>query len=887
MPKPSHRNRRKNMATKKSNKAPRANEKLETEGLATDELAEQSFPQVLSECFSRYAKMVLTDRAIPDVRDGLKPVQRRIVYDMWIKKNTYEKTTIKCAKTVGDVLGKFHPHGDSSVYDAMVRLSQDWKMRVPLLIFQGNNGDIDNDDPAAYRYTESKLSQAAGLLCKDIDEETVDMTLTFDDTDIEPVVLPAAYPNLLINGSSGIAIGNSTNIPTHNPSEVIDAVIYRLSNPSCPVDDLMKIVKGPDFPTGGIIDDHEALDKLYRTGQASFAVHCRAEVDEKKNQIIVTEIPYGVVKADMVRDLDNRRIRDGLDNITEIRDESTKDIRIVFDIKKDADPYTILKYLQSKGALKATYSANMLALDKGHPRTLSLLAIIDSYISHRQDVITKRSSYEYGRARLRLEIIEGLLKAKSIIDEIIKLIRNSDSRAQAKEGMMKTWGFTANQADAIGNMRLYSLTRIDITALEQERGELSRKIDELNAILSDRNKLNKVIIDEMKDALEAIGSERRTTIAEAKVVGDTNINQKSLIAKEDVMVVLTSDGYFKKTNMRSYQSSIGNDPVTDLPTIKAGDRIVMMRQGTTHDDLLGFTSKGNYILIPVWQIPDGRWREEGKHLNNLVAMDGNEKIVSSYLVSQAKEGLYVSLLSKLSKIKRVKLTDLALGKLTNRPLRIMGLTKEDALVGAAITSGDSDLLVIAQDGNANRFNENDVPVVSTQAAGVKAMNQPTKPVDMAALISLNKGDDGRILFVFEQRKVTIITTYGISMTPRLGAKIQAVRIPKSSYTKIVGVKMLKQDKVKIDSVLLSVTDGSFKLDVSSLSNSDLGVLVRNENVPVKDKKTLIFGIHENGGIVDKDSLVLVPKKVYTTPVKAKDDGSPKQPTFFDIIDGEL
>lgn len=875
------------MATKPNKKAPSASKNIVTEGLAKDVLSEQAFPIVLSECFARYAKMVLTDRAIPDVRDGLKPVQRRIIFDMWTKKYTYDKPTIKCAKTVGDVLGSYHPHGDSSVYDAMVRLSQDWKMRVPLLIFQGNNGDIDNDDPAAYRYTESKLSQAAGLLCQNLEEDTVDMMLNYDDSKTEPVVLPAAYPNLLINGSSGIAIGNSTNIPTHNPSEVISAVIHRLKNPSCPVDDLMNIVKGPDFPTGGIIDDHEALDKLYRTGQASFYIHSKAEIDEKKNQIIITEIPYGVIKADMVRDLDSRRIRDNLDNITEIRDESAGDIRIVFDIKKGADPYTILKYLQSKGALRSTYSANMLALDKGHPRTLSLLAIIDSYISHRQDVITKRSTYQYGKAKFRLEIIEGLLKAKSIIDEIIKLIRSSDSRVQAKEGMMKKWGFTANQADAIGNMRLYSLTKIDIFSLEEEKASLNAKLEELKAILSSKDKLNQVIIDEMNNALEIIGSDRKTLISDEKVIGDTNINQKSMMAKEDVMVVLTQDGYFKKTNMRSYQSSIGTDPVSDLPTIKVGDRIVLMKQGTTHDDLLAFTSKGNYIIVPVWQIPDGKWRDEGKHLNNLVNMDSNEKIISAYIVSQFKEGLNIVTLSRLSKIKRVKITDLSIGKLTTRPNRIMGLIKEDSMVGAVITSGDSDLIVVAQDGNSNRYNENEIPLVSLGASGVKAMNQPSKPVDMAALIVLNKQEDGRALFVFEQRKVTIISTYNISIGARLSAKTQAVRIPKSSYTKIVGVKMLKKDKVKIDSVLLSVTDGSFNLDVSSLSNSDIGVLVRNENVPLKDKKTIIYGIHEDGGMIDANTLVLVPKKVYTETVKAKDDGSPKQPTFFDILDNEL
>lgn len=866
------------------------NPKMITEGLNENKLEEEDFPTILSDCFNRYAKMVLTDRAIPDVRDGLKPVHRRIIFDMWKSGITFNKKTVKCAKTVGDVLGHYHPHGDSSVYDAMVRLSQSWKMRVPLLIFQGNNGDIDNDDPAAYRYTESKLSEASSLLCKDIDEDTVDMTLTYDDSAVEPVVLPAEFPNLLINGASGIAIGNSTNIPTHNPTEVVNAVIYRLKHPSCPVDDLMNIVKGPDFPTGGIIDDKAAIAKLYRTGQATFYIYSRATIDKDTNQIIITEIPYGVVKAQMVKDLDNRRINEGLDNITEIRDESAGDIRIVLDIKKGADPTAILNYLQSKGALRTTFAANMLALVKGHPRTLSLLAIIDAYIDHRQDVITKRSAFEFSKYNTRVEIINGLLKAKSIIDEVIAVIRKSNSRVEAKENMMNKFGFTELQADAIGNMRLYSLTKIDIVALEDEKKDLVSRIDKLTKILSDKTELNNVIIEEMNAALEIIKSDRLTTIADEPVVQQGNVDQKSLIAKEDVMVVLTKTGYFKKTNMRSYQSTINGDPINDMPTIKVGDQIVLNRQATTHDDLLGFTSKGNYILVPVWQIPDAKWHDEGKHLNNVLTLDSNEKIVSAYIIREYKKGLYVTLLSKLSKIKRVSLSDITSGKLTNKPLRIMGITKEDEVVSAQITSGDCDLLVIAQDGNCNRFNENEVPIVSFQAAGVKAINQPIKPVDMACLLSLDKGEDSKAVFVFEQRKSVVINTSGIASTQRLGAKTQTVRIPKSSYTKIVGVDMLKKNGQKINNILLSMSDGTVSLDVSNITCSDLGVLVRNENIQSKTKNSLVLGIDVKGGIIDDDTKVIKPSKTYgdtSKNTKSKKDDVMDQPTFFDIIDSEI
>lgn len=879
------------MATKREKGQEKESQKgargMVTEGLEKNVTTEQSFPDVLSDCFARYAKMVLTDRAIPDVRDGLKPVQRRIIYDMWKNGITSDRKTVKCAKTVGDVLGNFHPHGDSSVYDAMVRLSQDWKMEVPLLAFQGNNGSIDNDPAAAYRYTECKLSPAATFLCEDLEKDTVDMTLTFDDMNVEPVVLPAGFPNLLVNGSSGIAVGNATNIPTHNPTEVIQAVIHRIHHPSCPLDDLMNFVKGPDFPTGGIVDDKEALQKLYRTGQASFHVHSKAEIDPKKNQIVITEIPYGVVKSQMVLELDQRRINDHLDNVVEVRDESSDDVRIVLDIRKGTDPAPVLKYLEAKGALRATFAANMLALDKGHPRTLSLLALIDSYIGHRRDVITKRSAYDLEKAKLRLEIVEGLLKAKSIIDAVIKVIRQSDSRADAKRNMMAKFGFTANQADAIGNMKLYSLTRLDIVALEEEKKSLVATMDELTQILSSKAKLNTVIAKELQEALKVIGRPRRTSIADAPVVAGGSVDAKSLIAKEDVRVVLTRDGYVKRTNMRSFQSAATGDLVNDLPTIKVGDRILLNRLGTTHDDLVAFTSRGNYIVVPVFQIPEGKWHEEGKHLNNILSMDSNEKIVGAYLVSQYKEGLYVTALSKLSKIKRAKLSDLSGGKLTSRPNRLMGLTKEDALVGVAVTSGDGDVVVIAQDGNLNRFNENEVPVVSLQASGVKAMNQPSKPVDMGELLIIPKNGDGKVLFVLEHKKATALSSYDFPRSGRLGAKTQAVRIPKSSYSKIVGVTMLKKEGPKYLPVLLSVTDGSFALDVSGLANSEIGVLVRNENVPVKGRNTLILGIHEEGGTLNASTEVDTPKKVYTQPVKAKDDGSPKQPTFFDLLDSEL
>ena len=884
MPKRATSPKRKRRAEEK----PRSSSGLLTEGLKKDTLETESFSQVLSDCFSRYAKMVLTDRAIPDVRDGLKPVQRRIIFDMWKQGITYDRKTVKCAKTVGDVLGNYHPHGDSSVYDAMVRLSQDWKMEVPLLTFQGNNGSIDNDPAAAYRYTEAKLSKAADFMTQDLDENTVDMMLTFDDLNTEPVVLPAGFPNLLINGAQGIAVGNSTNIPTHNPDEIIDAVLLRISDPSCTLEDLLKIVKGPDFPTGGAIDDHEAIRKLYATGKASFFVHSTAHIDTEKNQIVITEIPYGTVKSQMVQELDEKRIRYKLDNITEVRDESSEDVRIVLDIRRGADPQQILDYLTAKGLLRATFSANMMVLDRGHPRTLGLLPIIDSYIAHREDVVTRRSKFELNKAEARREVVEGLLKAASIIDQIIATIRAADSRAAAKQALMDRFGFTAIQADAIGNMRLYSLTRLDIKALSDEGDELRANISRLQGILKSKDKLDQVIATELKEAKEKLHTERRTRILDAQIQL-RNVDQKSLIAQEDVRVVITADGYIKRTNMRSYQSSTGSEsPALNLPGMKVGDRLVLDRTCSTHDDILGFTSHGNYFVLPVWQIPEGKWKEEGKHISTLVSLDSSESVVAAFAVKAKPQGLNVILLSKLGRIKRSSLDEINLSRSTSKPLRAMGLSDGDEVIDASISSGDSSVILWAQDGTVNRFPETDIPIVGLKAAGVKAMNQPAKkPVDMALITVLPRGEESRVILLCDKRKVTMLQTEGIEETHRLSAKTEAVRIPRVSPARIVAIEPVKKVQGKYPKLLLALDSGSMELDISDMSPSSIGVMLRAENVETQPAGARILGLHRSGIQIDLTTPVHTPPQVAPKPVKAKSDGSPKQPTFFDILDGEM
>ena len=866
-----------------SSEAPRSATGQLTEGLKKDTLENETLSSVLSDCFARYAKMVLTDRAIPDVRDGLKPVQRRIIFDMWKQGITYDKKTVKCAKTVGDVLGNFHPHGDSSVYDAMVRLSQEWKMEVPLLTFQGNNGSIDNDPPAAYRYTEAKLSRASNFMTQDLDEDTVDTMLTFDDLNTEPVVLPAAFPNLLVNAAQGIAVGNATNIPTHNPHEIIQACLYRLAHQACTLEDLLRIVKGPDFPTGGIIDNPDALRQLYATGKASFYVHSKAVIDREKNQVIITEIPYGVIKSQMVADLDEKRIKFRLDNITEVRDESSVDIRIVLDVRKGTDPQEVLDYLNSKGLIRATFAANMLVLDHGHPRTLGLLPIIDSYLAHREIVVTRRSHFELNKANARLEIVQGLLKASSIIDQVIKVIRAASSRSEAKTNLMSRFGFTENQADAIGNMRLYSLTRIDITALQDEQKSLQSDIARLEKILGSRAVLDSVIATELAEADKVLALPRRTEILAAPMQVKA-VDQKSLIAREDVRVVLTYDGYLKRTNARSFQSSTGSgDAVADLPGLKVGDRLVLNRVCSTHDDILGFTSLGNYFVVPVWQIPEGKWKEEGKHISTMVSTAASEKIIAAFAVSQLPRGLNIILLSKKGRMKRSCLDELNLAKITSRPLKAMSLGSDDAVVDAKLGAGDSSVIVWSQDGFVNRFPETDIPLVGIKAGGVKAMNLPAKPVDMALMTVVPGGEETRVLVVTSKRKVTVISTENIPETERLAAKTQAITIPKSNRTDVVGVEPLKKGE---NLFLLACTDGSVARDSSGMATSNIGVMLRNENVDLKPNVSIV-GVHESGTPITSSTPVHVAAKAAPKPVRATSDGSPKQGTLFDMIDEEL
>ena len=848
-----------------------------------ENIVPQDMDEVLIGAFNRYAKIVITDRAIPDCRDGLKPVQRRIIYSMFKKGYLSTKPTVKCATIVGDIMGHYHPHGDSSIYEALVHLSQPWKCSAPLVSFQGNNGGLDNDMPADKRYTEAKLSPLADYMVKDIEKNTVTMVPTFDDMNLEPTVLPSRFPNLLVNGTQGIAVGSSTCIPTHNLSEVIEATIYRISHKRANLDDMLNFIKGPDFPTGGIIDDKKALRKIYEEGKGSFYLYAHAYIDEEKNAIIIDELPYGVIKKELVMTLNKRKESDNLNNIEEILDESAKGyVRISINLKQGSSAQDLLNYLQQKGLLKTTIACNLLAIYKGHPKTMSLLELIDAYIEHQREVENKATLYDLDVAKRRLEIVDGLLKVTSILDEVIAKIRKCNGKESVKKMLMSDYSFTENQSEAIAMLPLYRLSNTDIVALENENKELLKNIDLYNSYLSDPDKLDRKIISSLKEIEKKFSSHRRTVITEEKLTFST-VDQTKLIAKEDCVVSLTYDGYAKRTSPKSYKAFADSESYT-LPKTKAGDHVVFLHQASTHDSLLLFTNKGNYAYLPVYFLPDIKWKEEGKHLNNLITLKNDEKIVRCFLVNDFRDDINVAILTSSNKIKRTKLSEFKQSTLTKRTLRCCKLINEkDSLVDVAFTTGNSDLIVVDKMGRASRYNENEVPLVSLTAIGVKAIASSIDNSPLVSLISLTSKEVSLLLVVSNRRACRLISTAKIQSSERLGAKVNLVRIFKKNPMNIISVNKIKKDKNTPSFASVTSQEERASIDLADLSPIDLNSEMR-ENIPL-DSKNEIIGVDNLGEIID-ESFESEASTVKVNKVKAKVDKADTQLSLFDLFEKE-
>lgn len=849
-----------------------------------ENIVDSEISDVLIGAFNRYAKEVISDRAIPDARDGLKPVQRRIIFDMFDQGQVFEKPTVKCATIVGHVMGHYHPHGDSSIYDALVHLSQSWKMEVPLIDFQGNNGSIDDDPAAANRYTEARLAPISEFMVKEIEKDTVRMVPTFDDKSLEPTVLPSRFPNLLVNGTQGIAVGSATYIPPHNLVEVIDATIYRFRHKKTTLDEIMALVKAPDFPTGGIIDDKAALRTLYETGKGSFYLYSKATIDEAENAIVISEIPYGVVKIDFVAALNKRKESDHLDNIEEIIDESAKDdVNIVIKIKEEADPLAILTYLQGKGALRNTIACNFLAIDKGHPRTMPLIDMLDAFIDHQRVISTRAFRFDLKTDKERLEIVDGYMKVYSILNEVIEKIKKCSGKEGVKTMLQQDYAFTERQSEAIAMMPLYRLSNTDIVALQKEQSALREDIERIDGILYDASKLDATIIKTLNDIRNKYATPRKTEVLEEKQNFEA-IDKTKLIAKEDVYVAITSDGYAKRSSVKSYQAAgkADSDPL-NLPKMKPGDRLVFQMLSDTHESLLLFTSLGNYAYLPIHMLTDAKWREEGKHLNNLVRLSPNEKIVKVFKVKEFYSGLYVVMLTSLNKIKRTPLAEFAQETFNRKPLRACKLSsKEDRLVDVCVTSGNSDVIVVDALGRISRFNEGDIPSVSTTAMGVKAIASGIDHEPLVSLIALSSKEVSLLLVIIDRRCARLISTAKIETTGRLQAKSALIRILKKKPLHVVGVRKVEKIRGEKNMAGVITAQACVFLDLGSLSPIDLNCEVR-ENIPDLGTQNLI-GLQDEGEVIDETVVPETPKPARVEAVKPTAEKVDTQLSLFDLFE---
>lgn len=699
----------------------------------------------MGERFGRYSKYIIQERALPDIRDGLKPVQRRILYSMNKDGNTYDKGYRKSAKSVGNVMGNFHPHGDSSIYDAMVRMSQDWKNRETLIEMHGNNGSMDGDPPAAMRYTEARLSEIADYLLQDIDKNTVAWAWNFDDTEKEPTVLPAAFPNLLVNGATGISAGYATDIPPHNLAEVIDTVVYLIDHPSAKLDKLMEFLPGPDFPTGAIIQGKDEIRKAYETGKGRVVVRSRTEIENLKGgkkQIVATEIPYEVNKAALVKKIDDVRLNNKVPGIAEVRDESDREgLRIAIELKKDADEQTILNYLLKYTDLQINYNFNMVAIDNYTPRQVGIIPMLTSYIAHRKDIIVARSKFDKEKAEKRFHIVEGLIRVISILDEVIALIRASENKADAKENLKISYDFSEEQAEAIVTLQLYRLTNTDIVTLENEEAELRERITTLNAIIGDERTMYNVMKRELREVKNKFGNPRLSELqAETQTI---EIDTASLIVEEETYVSVTRGGYIKRTSPRSFNAST----VEELGK-RDDDDVIFIQNAKTTQELLIFTNLGNVIYRPIHELVDIRWKEIGEHLSqNITNFATDEEILYVDLVDHFEEGIYYAA-TRLGQIKRFERRDLTPWRsYKSKAVKYAKLKGDDDQVIRISPIKLDDVMLITARGYALRFNIEEVPIVGPKAAGVKAIN-------------LKEGDSLAAAFIANTDSIYILTQRG-------------------------------------------------------------------------------------------------------------------------------
>ncbi len=775
-----------------------------------EHILHDNLEDIMSDRFARYSKYIIQERALPDARDGLKPVQRRILYAMYEDGNTFNKPYRKSAKTVGNVIGNYHPHGDISVYEAMVRLSQNWKITNPLVDMQGNNGSIDDDPAAAMRYTEARLSEISSYLLEDIDKDTVEWAPNFSDEKLEPTVLPARYPNLLTNGITGIASGYATNIPPHNLNEVVDACIYRIQHANCTLEELMQFVKGPDFPTGGIVMGLDGIKQAFQTGRGKVMVRSKVRIEQTRTiqQIVVYEIPYDVVKSQMVKKIDEIRLNKKIDGLLDVRDESDRTgLRVVIDVKKDIDTEQILNYLYKNTDLQVSYNYNMIAIVDKAPVQMSLADSLDAFIKHREDVVLKRSKFDYEQKSKRAHIVDGLIRAVSIMDEIIHLIRQSKNKADAKKNLIERFDFSEQQAEAIVTMRLYRLTNTDVKELKQEQSLLKKEMKRLHAILTDVNTLHQVLIEELEEINAKIHTPRLSEI-QAKVQ-EIVIDKRAMVADEMVMVPITRDGYIKKVSMRSYNASN-----TDPTGMKDSDSVLAYGSCSTLDTLLFFTNRGTYGYLPVYEIEEGKWKDLGSHLGNYIKMDSNEKIIQAYFLRSFNPNVQVIMASQFGMIKRSRLSDFEVSR-NNKSMVCMKIGSMDQVVSVTLSySPEDSIAVVSQQGYALQYSAQEVAMMTLRTKGVKAMNLGKE--DCIADVTILQADK-QVLLVGDKAQMKRLKVEEIAQLKRPAKGNRLYKWVKSNpvYVKSIyaveanqGFDLMSEDPIHFESKDISLMNAS-------------------------------------------------------------------------------
>lgn len=824
-------------------------------------IEEYSLEEIMGERFGRYCKTIILDRALPDIRDGLKPVQRRILYAMYKSGNTYDKKYRKSAKAVGEIMGNYHPHGDSSIYDAMVRMSQDWKMETPYIDMHGNNGSMDGDGAAAMRYTEARLSKISNVLLDDINKDTVEMVPNYDDTLVEPTVLPSGFPNLLVNGATGISAGYATNIPTHNLGEVIDATIKRIDSPNCYLDTILSVMPGPDFPTGAVIEGANEIKCAYETGKGKINIKSKYEVikEKSKTMIVITEIPYEVNKAMLVKKMNDIRIDKKIEGISDVRDETSRgELRIVIELKKEANVDLIINYLLKNTDMQISYSFNMIAISKRRPRQVGLLEILDSFIDHRRDVITRRTKFDLEHAKDRLHILEGLIKAISILDEVIKIIRASKNKSDAILNLVKEFLFTEKQATAIVMLQLYRLTNTDITDVEKEIENLKELVKKYELILSDDEELKKVIKDELKAVKKEFAIPRKTKI-ESEIT-EIKIDMSLMIPKEDVIVAISNDGYVKRVSKKSYLALEGEETL-----LKENDYLIGLYEQNTMDTLLLFTNKGNFLYVPVHELPELKWKELGKHISNIIPIGQDEKIIKSIPVKEFDDKEII-IFTKNGMAKKTYLNEFKIQRYS-KPVSYIKLKDNDEVISVDMDNYN-EVFISTKKGYGLWYGKEEVPTIGLKTAGVKSINLKNDEV-----VSANTFDS-------TIEYITVITHKG------LAKRVKLSEFEKTSRAKR-GLLLLREVKSNPQEILKTYLTNSKQTII--ISSDKETKEIKLTEIPIMDRYSTGSSIIKSNinNVYDKVSLIKlddINNKVISEPVKKEEIKEKKEISLKEIDD---